>query len=845
MVRLRKKDIVNYYKNRQDLNDDDAVDYFCHPDVLGAVDSKGNNTDGLKLNTYFLLEKLGAARAWDLIRTNVVRKSPTPRICELIGLTIRNAYNQALDDDASTHFSTDSRPKVRKSEIADGMMRPLIESCILVQRKYAEKFILILKGSVEDRKDKFSRMLFNVSEPLVWRYLDAANWHVRAGAYSVQTLIYPPSCGDSIRQTEYMSKHHNAFISGLKDECVDICIQSVESACSVVGLWSKEISGDWVEKIFKELALLAADESAEIRAKLYLGLRHFVTCSTLAIQFERLLKKICPSGIDDVSDRVRCNVFRLLNLVAQENEKLKIVSHSDDKPSILKLRPVLFRLDFEEGEAIEKEISLLLYQQYIKGLKQMSKLYTRVSHFCKINRNACLDLHRLFFTAKIMDIPQCLAYLRFLLDSGMRAFKFLVEKQEEVDGETSTQQVNDESAEDHESLRAKFNDFKNVLDCAIVLFTTIRGDPKFEPGNVEAMQVSRLFILVVDKIFVSDPHGFDRQPKHPGLFDSAFLIMSTLRTGGQHLQQVRQGTTRMIKAGQCNVKWIETFGLLDMEQLLNVIRSGLKQMEKSSKSAQAAATIQKGGRNRSEFFANEKTVIETLDTVLASQPCQQYILDTYIHCVDQLIASLTEISENFVLRIREGEDINTELLIECVKTLNVLQILKHTHETIGAAVDEGKSRKRGRHAATPMSRRSAAMYEMLDAERRTDPLLSTIHWFQRHLSANERMTANTQMLELFFYVLNLHFRAYKHRKAAVEEALSLIVQIHDAYRAQPNTRSMIQLFNECRQVHGKHALEFAEENPRNLFDVPEADEETEGNEENEMPIDHEIDEIYS
>ncbi|KAI6222883.1 hypothetical protein M3Y99_01486300 [Aphelenchoides fujianensis] len=760
--RLRKKDVANFYKNRAELTDAQAADFFCHAEILGA---------GLKLNVYLLLERLGA-------------------------------------------------------EIAAGLFAPLLSHCVLVKRKHADRFVLILKAAVEERKHDFARMLFVVSEPLVWRYLTCPNWHIRAGAFAVQTAIFPPVCEDPIRQQEFTLRHCESFVQGLQDETVEIAVQQLEAVCEAMAFWVKEFSAEWVARLFAALERDGRRRGGRnprphLRGEWPLlfvhcrpslqALRHLVACPDLVKPFEELLQRICPHGIDDQSDRVRCNTFRLLNHVCESNPNIKVITNKADPAAILELDPVLYRLDFEEAEAVEREIVTLLHGRYFADTRP-TRLFSRVMYFGKVSRVACLELHRLFMSARLLTVDEGLVYVRSVLEAALRALKRLLEAfdaheaADEADGDEPADEDAEEDDEEHSReagrpskrvLEKKMAALKTVVDAMVVLFTCIRGDAAFNAADAEAMHVAHLFTRFVDDVLNADEGA-------PGLFNSAFAIMAMLRNGGQHVSRVVQGTVRMLRAGHLDPKYLETAALLDMEKMLATFKSGLRQIQKTSKSAEAkAALVQRGARNNSDFFSNERVVIRALDATLAAASCRQYVLDTYAHVLDDFVKLLADVCDNFARRLRDDEEaLDFELFAACFESANTMRVLKHHRDTRDAE-EPPAGRKRARGAAAP--RRSALLLAELDEETRTDPLLETVHWFQRHFGPSERLAAHAPFVELFFNALNVHFRAYKHRRAAVEEAQRML---EERPRAIPLAagHSLAAPFAECR-ANGQHALD--------------------------------------
>lgn len=89
------------------------------------------------------------------------------------------------------------------------------------------------------------------------------------GAYFIQCHVFPPVSEDEIVTTDYLAKHAEAFLNALADPVLDICLQAIEHVCEVVSIYFETIPHEHTNKVFKQLAALAEDESAKVRAALY------------------------------------------------------------------------------------------------------------------------------------------------------------------------------------------------------------------------------------------------------------------------------------------------------------------------------------------------------------------------------------------------------------------------------------------------------------------------------------------------------------------------------------------------------------------------------------------------
>lgn len=131
---------------------------------------------------------------------------------------------------------------------------------------------------------------------------------------------------------------------------------------------------------------------------------------------------------------------------------------------ILNLEDVLYRLDYEQSEAIEAEISKLLYLNLFNKNMSSEDRYRIVNGMCRLNRAASLDFHRLLNAIGVTTGSNVLAHMRSVLTVCSRAFKRLEEiksrmsdSQEETSQEESSQddtamEVQDQATSERDEL---------------------------------------------------------------------------------------------------------------------------------------------------------------------------------------------------------------------------------------------------------------------------------------------------------------------------------------------------------------------------------------------------------
>lgn len=120
----------------------------------------------------------------------------------------------------------------------------------------------------------------------------------------------------------------------------------------------------------------------------------------------------------------------------------------------------MHRLDYEQSEAVEIEISKLLYLNFFNKNMSSEDRYRIVNGMCRLNRTASLDFHRLLNTIDVTTVSSVLAHMRSVLTVCSRALKRLEEikdrmsdSQEETsqDDET-TMEVQDQTTAERDEL---------------------------------------------------------------------------------------------------------------------------------------------------------------------------------------------------------------------------------------------------------------------------------------------------------------------------------------------------------------------------------------------------------
>ncbi|KAI6190283.1 hypothetical protein M3Y97_00100700 [Aphelenchoides bicaudatus] len=774
---LSKQQISKLYKNRDEITLEDAESYFCAASILSSIGEKG---DSLKLCTYLLLEKLGAEKAWSLVKKVVIAGRVKQKVYENIGTIFRKAFKDALRIESAEGLVT-------RSDIAEQIYCPLMEHCILVKREHAEKFCWILQKATFDRDESMAQMLFNVSTPIVWRYLKSVNSHIRLGAYFVQVNVFPPSSNDSIQVTDFMNDHCKAFLQALSDKSVDICVQAINDVNEAISSYYDQIPEVYTEKFFNKLAVLAKDENVEIRAAVFHGLRFFYGCAKAVLKFEILLKNICPEAIDDPVDRVRCNVFRLLNMIC--NSRIKVIlppkTETKERP-ILGLSEVLCRLDYEENEVVEREIALLIYNSFFYKNMASEERYKILNNMCRINRSACLDLHRLLYTTNEKDTDGVMAHMSSVLNVSLRMLQGVILKQADLNNKRlakydfesyvlcGDKTILDENNETNmtDSIEKLLDRINNMISCMVVCFASIRYATDFNQSTAQAVTITRYFSEIVTEIISNFETKTD-------LVDTALSIILLIRNAGMQASKLKNDCVRMLRAGQLNKRYLEIYGLVDMSELMEFLKKGLHKLE-------------------NEFFV--------VDDVPARKKAKR-LAEQYMHYIAGFIEQFERICNSFVANLQDGRPVDMKLFFNCWKIWTVVSIMKH-NEAAYKATDEKEDKKAEKNSR----RRSAKIKLEIETDDILDPMLKEYLWMKQNISECPELSANSDFVEHFYNMISLQVKSYTHLKSAIQTVISYAKRLYKMQDTYPRTRSINQSYQTFLK-DGYHALEYAEADP--------------------------------
>lgn len=111
---------------------------------------------------------------------------------------------------------------------------------------------------------------------------------------------------------------------------------------------------------------------------------------------------------------------------------MNIIDLSTKNESILHIDEVLYRLDFEESEVVEREIASVLFSSFFERDMSNESRYKILYQLCHINRRACLDFHRLLYSFEIVEINGIFKHVISILTVCFRMIETVITKKNDL-----------------------------------------------------------------------------------------------------------------------------------------------------------------------------------------------------------------------------------------------------------------------------------------------------------------------------------------------------------------------------------------------------------------------------
>jgi hypothetical protein len=99
----------------------------------------------------------------------------------------------------------------------------------------------------------------------------------------------------------------------------------------------------------------------------------------------------------------------------------------------------------------------------------------------------------------------------------------------------------------------------------------MRYDPTFDTNVPEALVVARRFSEIAHNLMAN----FESRTE---LLDSALSIIALVRNAGVHSTKIKKTCSMMLRSGNLNARYLEIFGLIDMDELLKILQEGRQKL---------------------------------------------------------------------------------------------------------------------------------------------------------------------------------------------------------------------------------------------------------------------------
>ncbi|CAH1421204.1 unnamed protein product [Lactuca virosa] len=246
-----------------------------------------------------------------------------------------------------------------REEIENDFLQALVDSSIhATTGSFAASIRRILGGFITQRTtDGVEKLIFNLTEPVIFRSLQVANSNVRQNALHLLIDVFPLEDPDLTREAKDTLLHKQFFLIEklIMDDCPDTRAVAVEGICRILYMFWEIIPSSTITKLLTKLLddmahdmanmvrlstvngiiyLLGNPQSHEILKVLLPRLGHLILDSSLSIRSATVDLLLLLKGIHDFQFHKVVNLDVLLStlandqpLVAQKITKLLLPSY--------------------------------------------------------------------------------------------------------------------------------------------------------------------------------------------------------------------------------------------------------------------------------------------------------------------------------------------------------------------------------------------------------------------------------------------------------------------------------------------------------------------------------------
>uniref|UniRef100_A0A1I7ZVM1 Condensin complex subunit 1 n=1 Tax=Steinernema glaseri TaxID=37863 RepID=A0A1I7ZVM1_9BILA len=615
-----------------------------------------------------VLQEVGPQAFWRHIQEAVPFASNWPEYCRCIGRALMDAWMKAKDDEGAEY----------RRNLESFVITELFYNAVMLVGPLQARFMAILSGLLHDKKVEMDSMIFRCSEPVLWRYLEAANDNVRAGAASILLKFYPILDDDPETNTEFLIKQNLALRTLLSDMSVPIRLNATRSIFGLLKNYWKIMSEEDRAAIFTILVKRNAfdcdlvkrnafDCDVSIREAVYEGLVKLLPEAQCISIVKSVLEAIVPKGIDDKHYKVRVAAFKLLS-------ELKL--HRMIKPfDIVTGAHILTRLDLEHNTEVKKYAVRLMAPQFLPKKKKLQERVRRLLILLQHSPRAALIFHRYLTCVESVKLEDAVAHIKMI---GTVVYITLKRKLTQIDPEEGVEMsdslLNDTVATlsgapdlppiDQEEGRAEaFQQMKTLVDCAIILLITIQQKLRENPQQFTVL--NKFLVFFFKKMFVSY--------RNTVLFESIMVLGSYLSE-----EDIGDISTRIVKTlddvndDQGDVRpYLAAALSWRTEELFDVIEASFNALD----SMDAPQRSRGKGPKPIKFTR----AIEYLEYILANPAVDDRLFKNYATTFERFFNKLKKIKNFISARLENGGE-DPENPLDCedadlMKALNVKHVI--------------------------------------------------------------------------------------------------------------------------------------------------------------------------
>ncbi|KAF8017313.1 hypothetical protein BT93_H2486 [Corymbia citriodora subsp. variegata] len=243
-----------------------------------------------------------------------------------------------------------------KEEIENGFLQGLIEGAIhSSSAALATSIRRVLGGFINQRTvDGVEKVLFRLTEPVLFRSLQVANSDVRQNALHLLLDVFPLEDPDATKEVKdsLLDRQFYLLERLLKDDCPDVRVVAVEGCCRILNLFWEVIPSSTLTKIITRIFDdMAYDNCSEVRLSTIYGIAYLLGNA----QSHEVLKVLLPRLghlITDGTLSVRVALIELLLLI-RDNRSFQF-------NKVVTLEALLSTLATDQAQVAQKITRLLL-----------------------------------------------------------------------------------------------------------------------------------------------------------------------------------------------------------------------------------------------------------------------------------------------------------------------------------------------------------------------------------------------------------------------------------------------------------------------------------------------------